>query len=103
MLRDEALNVLGLGPGATTTEIKESYRDLVKVWHPDRLGSDSRLRQKAEEKLRQINDAYRVLQSPPKPDSMLVNAAGRRDTGSSSLKVLYINATMNARATSSVQ
>ncbi|QNI32594.1 J domain-containing protein [Alloacidobacterium dinghuense] len=83
MLRDEALNVLGLGPGATTTEIKESYRDLVKVWHPDRLGSDPRLRQKAEEKLRQINDAYRVLQSPPKPDSMRVDVVGRRDTGSS--------------------
>ncbi len=65
MLAKEALDVLSLRPGATPVEIKEAYRDLVKVWHPDRLGSDPRLRQKAEDKLKQINDAYRVLQSDP--------------------------------------
>jgi curved DNA-binding protein CbpA len=59
----EALDVLALRPGATSVEIKEAYRDLVKVWHPDRFGSDPRLRQKAEEKLKQINEAYLVLQS----------------------------------------
>ncbi len=62
-MREEALDVLALGPGATAAEIKEAYRDLVKVWHPDRFGTDSRLRQKAEEKLQQINAAYHVLQS----------------------------------------
>jgi hypothetical protein len=60
---NEALDVLGLKRGATQVEIKEAYRDLVKVWHPDRFGSDARLRRKAEEKLKEINDAYRVLQS----------------------------------------
>jgi hypothetical protein len=34
------------------------------VWHPDRFGSDLRLRRKAEDKLKQINDAYRVLSGP---------------------------------------
>ena len=68
MLTKEALDVLALRPGATPTEIKEAYRDLVKVWHPDRFGSDPRLRQKAEDKLSQINDAYRVLQSRPAID-----------------------------------
>lgn len=65
MLTKEALDVLALRPGATPTEIKEAYRDLVKVWHPDRFGSDPRLRQKADDKLKQLNDAYRVLQSGP--------------------------------------
>jgi hypothetical protein len=55
--------VLGLGPGATSVEVKEAYRDLVKVWHPDRFGSDPRLRGKAEDKLKQINNAYLILQS----------------------------------------
>ena len=59
----EALDVLALKPGGTPVEIKEAYRDMVKVWHPDRFGSDGRLRLKAEDKLKQINDAYRVLQS----------------------------------------
>jgi len=63
LVHEEALDVLSLGPGATAAEIKEAYRDLVKVWHPDRFGTDPRLRQKAEEKLQQINAAYHVLQS----------------------------------------
>jgi len=60
---NEALDVLGLKRGASAVEIKEAYRDMVKVWHPDRFGSDARLRRKAEGKLKEINDAYRVLQS----------------------------------------
>jgi DnaJ domain len=63
LLAIEALEVLALRPGATRVQIKEAYRDLVKVWHPDRFGSDARLRVKAEEKLQRINEAYRVLQS----------------------------------------
>jgi DnaJ domain len=63
LLTNEALDVLALRPGASAVEIKGAYRDLVKVWHPDRFGSDPRLREKAEDKLRQINEAYLVLQS----------------------------------------
>jgi DnaJ domain len=63
LLAIEALEVLALRPGASPLQIKEAYRDLVKVWHPDRFGSDARLRAKAEEKLQRINEAYRVLQS----------------------------------------
>jgi DnaJ domain len=63
----EALDVLALRPGATSAEIKEAYRDLVKVWHPDRFGNDPRLRQKAEAKLKEINEAYDLLQREPVP------------------------------------
>jgi hypothetical protein len=63
LLTKEALDVLALRPGASSVEMKEAYRDLVKVWHPDRFGNDSGLRQRAEEKLKQINQAYAVLQS----------------------------------------
>jgi hypothetical protein len=63
LLAKEALDVLALRPGATSVEIKEAYRDLVKVWHPDRFGSDTRLRQKAEDRLKLITTAYRMLQS----------------------------------------
>jgi len=41
------LKVLGLARGASEQAIREAYRDLIKVWHPDRFGSDERLRQKA--------------------------------------------------------
>jgi hypothetical protein len=46
------------------------YRDLAKVWHPDRFdGGDARLKQKAEAQLKAINDAYARIHgrypSPP--------------------------------------
>lgn len=57
----QALQVLGLKEGASQDEVKSAFRDLVKVWHPDRFGSDVRLRAKADLKLKEINEAYIVL------------------------------------------
>ncbi len=62
MTRSEALGILGLPSTAAAAEIKDAYRDLAKVWHPDRFGSDSRLRTKAEDTLKTINEAYQTLQ-----------------------------------------
>jgi uncharacterized protein YjbI with pentapeptide repeats len=55
--------VLGLEPGANPEQIKEAWRDLVQVWHPDRFGGNDRLQQKAQEKLKQINQAYEKLRN----------------------------------------
>jgi len=79
MDRIEALRVLGLPSTARPAEIKEAYRDLAKVWHPDRFGTDPRLRAKAEETLKGNNEAYQALETgsagrggaaarPPRPD-----------------------------------
>src|SRR5437660_1059859 len=52
-------SVLELHAGATTEEVRDAYLDLVKVWHPDRYQKESpRLRGKAEQKLKAINEAY---------------------------------------------
>ena len=40
MSRDEALSVLGLKAGATSDDIKNAHRRLMKDFHPDRGGSD---------------------------------------------------------------
>ncbi|MFL6227527.1 MAG: DnaJ domain-containing protein [Pyrinomonadaceae bacterium] len=61
--RERCLEVLGLDPHASAQEIKAAYRDLAKVWHPDRFAHDPRLQQKAQEKLKEINDAYQRLVS----------------------------------------
>lgn len=50
--------ILGLSSNASTAEVKQAYRDLVEVWHPDRFGHKERLRLKAEEMLKLINAAY---------------------------------------------
>ena len=33
---DRFYEILGLNPGASSEEIKAAYRDMAKVWHPDR-------------------------------------------------------------------
>lgn len=50
--------ILDLEPGASLEQVKRSYRELVKVWHPDRFCGDPQLQQKAEEKLKAVNLAY---------------------------------------------
>lgn len=71
------LKTLGLEPGASREEVKKAYRDLSKVWHPDRFAEDPALQQKAGEQLKAINDAYRHLQFyEPQP-----NAGPRLDGG----------------------
>jgi hypothetical protein len=57
----QALRILGLGVNATGPEIKQTYRDLAKIWHPDRFPNDPSLRLKAQDKLKEINGAYSIL------------------------------------------
>lgn len=54
---------LDLSPGASQEDIHQSYKDLVLVWHPDRFASLPRLRQKAQCKLQEINEAHEQLRS----------------------------------------
>lgn len=56
--------ILEIEPDASLEEVKQVYRDLVCVWHPDRFSNNPRLREKAEEKLKQVNLAYEVVTNP---------------------------------------
>jgi len=55
--------MLELQPGASLKEIKESYRELVQVWHPDRFQTNPNLQKRAHLKLQQINESYEVLKN----------------------------------------
>lgn len=52
--------VLGINENATQDEIKHAYRELVKKYHPDKY-ADNPLKDLAEEKMRDINEAYDYL------------------------------------------
>lgn len=62
MTRAEALRILELDDHRTPEEVRATYRELVKVWHPDRFANDPDLRAKADRRLQEINRAYAVLQ-----------------------------------------
>lgn len=63
----ECYRVLEVAPGASFEEIREAWRDLVQVWHPDRFRANSRLHRKAEERLKKINLAYETLKNGEPP------------------------------------
>jgi len=52
--------VLGVRKGASKEEIKRAYLELVKKYHPDKF-ADNPLKELAEEKLKEINEAYNIL------------------------------------------
>lgn len=54
-------DILDIRRGASIDEVKRAYRDMAQVWHPDRYVHNPRLRAKAEEKLKTINEAYQQI------------------------------------------
>ena len=52
--------VLGIKPGASESEIKAAYKELVKKYHPDKYQNNP-LADLAEEKLQEVNEAYDML------------------------------------------
>lgn len=55
------LEVLELTPEANWDDVTQAYRDLIKIWHPDRFAHDEKLRARAEIKSKQLNEAVRQL------------------------------------------
>ena len=52
--------VLGVPHGASEEEIKKAYRELARKYHPDNYG-DNPLADLAQEKMKEINEAYDTL------------------------------------------
>jgi DnaJ-class molecular chaperone len=52
--------VLGLAPGADADALKRAFRQQARRWHPDLNGNDP----VAEERFKQVNEAYAVLSDP---------------------------------------
>ena len=50
-----------MAPTTSPAEVRQAYRDLAQVWHPDRFAHSERLQQKAQRNLKRINEAFVVL------------------------------------------
>ena len=54
--------VLGLQKGASEEEIKKAFRKMAMKYHPDKNPGNK----EAEEKFKEVNEAYSVLSDPEK-------------------------------------
>ena len=62
MAKVDYYQVLGLKKGASAEELKKAYRKLAVKYHPDKNPGNK----EAEEKFKEINEAYAVLSDPQK-------------------------------------
>lgn len=55
--------ILGIKPTATPEATKKAYRNMAKVWHPDRYVHNPTLKAKAEAEIKKINEAYTAIKA----------------------------------------
>lgn len=58
-----AFSILGLESNATMDEVKDAHRELVKIYHPDKLNKNERNKEQAKIKFQAITDAYQFLKN----------------------------------------
>lgn len=62
MAKRDFYEVLGVAKGASDTEIKKAYRKAAMKYHPDKFsGASDAEKKEAEDKFKEINEAYQVL------------------------------------------
>ena len=67
MANKNLYSVLGLQSGASIDEVKRAFKKLAILYHPDKQRNKSEAEKKeAEEKFKEINEAYSVLSDPKK-------------------------------------
>lgn len=85
---------LGVNEGASEEEIKKAYRNLAKKYHPDRY-ANSPMKDEAERKMQEINEAYDFLMKQGADASSAWNGAAgqnrqRTQTGGDPQSFVYI-------------
>lgn len=80
--------VLGVSETATDAEIKTAYRNLAKKYHPDNY-TDSPLADVAEEKMKEINEAYDRICDMRRNGSSSSASGGSYGSGSSYSRTSY--------------
>ena len=101
------LRTLGLTEQATLEEAHAAYKDLIRVWHPDRFESDPKLRAKAEAQTREINLAISEVRTAiknkrPMPSQRLAPQQPLRQSPSNQDAVRFSGSRTSARSTATL-
>lgn len=73
--------VLGVSQGASDEEVKKAYRNLARKYHPDNY-QDNPLADLAEEKMKEINEAYDLITKTRSGGNSNNSSYGGYNTGS---------------------
>ena len=65
---NDPYKILNISPNATDEEVKKAYRELARKYHPDNY-HDNPLADLAQEKMKEINEAYELIQKQRKVSS----------------------------------
>jgi len=63
------MKILGVRLGVDAYDLRKAYRKLVKTCHPDTHPGDK----KAEDRFKDVSEAYNVLSNPISAQNMIVN------------------------------
>ena len=80
--------VLGISQSATDVEVKNAYRRLARKYHPDNFASEPEKAKEAEEKMKEINEAYDAIE---KRRQGAQNGGGSTSSAFSYIRVLIRN------------
>ena len=84
---NDPYKVLNVSPSASDEEVKKAYRDLARKYHPDNY-HDNPLADLAQEKMKEINEAYDTIVAQRKNRTTGGYASGgARSSGSSSFNI----------------
>lgn len=61
--RQQCYDALQAKPGTSIEEVKKNYKQLIKVWHPDRFPNDTSVQRMCVEKMKLLNEAFKTLES----------------------------------------
>ena len=80
--------VLGVPHGASEDEIKKAYRELARKYHPDNYANNP-LADLAQEKMKEINEAYATLMKGGRQQADAGSTGGQRSSAGSTSSPLY--------------
>ena len=77
------LKTLGLLPGASAADLKQAYRELAAIWHPDRYAHAPQMQAEAQVRMAEINQAYHYLKTHGTGDGRVTGASSASTPASS--------------------
>jgi len=92
---NDPYSILGVSPSATDNEVKKAYRELARKYHPDNY-HDNPLSDLAQEKMKEVNEAYNRIMSMREGGGASAHTGGYRGASTASADGAKVRAAINS-------